>query len=598
MKKNQNNKNLIQKINENGPTRAFLIQTKDIDEEQRTVPLAFSSEEPYERWFGYEILDHSPDSVDLSRLNNSAPILSDHDHRTQIGVVVPGTAKVESDKKGRLMARFGSSEKAKQEFQDVIDGIRTKVSVGYRVLEMVLDGEKDGIESYRVTKWQPHEVSLVSVPADDGVGVGRDFHNKPEIKTMSKEEIKEEKDTVDVAAVETRARKEAQQLFQSIYQFRDKMAEKGVDVSDLANEAIAKGHSFNDFRAKALDKAYAGEKTVSAHLDLTEKEKQNYSLLRALNAQATGNWKDAGFERECSVELAERIGKAPNGLYIPLDIQMRSQNVGVPADGGYLVEEKYRPESFIDILNDKSVLVNLGARSMGGLIGDQAIPKKDGASTAYWVDEAGDVTDSDMSFDLIKLTPKTVGGAIPITRRMLKQGLPDVEQLAISDIAEQLALAIDIAGLQGAAGGDNPVGITATSGVNTATVSTPGQPTWAEMVDFETQIGTDNALDGDFNIVTTSGVIGNLKTTKKDTGSGIFLMENGEVNGYRVHRKNSLTANTILMGKFSDVLIGSWGVLDVMLDDATLAKSGGTVVRVFQDVDIQVRRPESFCKNA
>src|SRR5690606_37454021 len=146
-------------------------------------------------------------------------------------------------------------------------------------------------------------------PADDGVGVGRDFHNKPEIKTMSKEEIKEEKDTVDVAAVETRARKEAQQLFQSIYQFRDKMAEKGVDVSDLASEAIAKGHSFNDFRAKALDAAYAGEKTVSTNLDLTEKQKQSYSLFRALYAQASGNWKNAGFERECSLEIAERIGK-------------------------------------------------------------------------------------------------------------------------------------------------------------------------------------------------------------------------------------------------------------------------------------------------
>jgi HK97 family phage major capsid protein len=562
------------------------------------VPLAFSSEEPYLRWFGYEILDHSPESVDLSRLNNSAPILSDHDHRVQIGVVVPGTAKIEPDKKGRLMARFGSSEKAKQEFQDVIDRIRTKVSVSYRVLEMVLDGEKDGIESYRVTKWQPDEVSLVSVPADDSVGVARNYENIPEIKIMKTKENKEIKDPVDVVAVESKARKEAEQRFSAIYQFRDKMAEKGVDVKELANEAIAKGYSFNDFRAKALDKAYAGEKTVSTNLDLTEKEKKNYSLFRALNAQATGNWNNAGFERECSLAIAERIGKAPNGIFVPLDIQMRSQNVGVPADGGYLVEEKYRPESFIDILNDKSVLVKLGARSMGGLIGDQAIPKKDGASTAYWVDEAGDVTDSDMSFDLIRMSPKTVGGAIPITRRMLKQGLPDVEALAIDDIATQLALAIDLAGLSGDGLSNNPVGVIEYPSVNTATVAAPGAPTWAEIVAFETAIGSDNALEGDFSFVTTSAVIGTLKTTKKDAGSGIFLMENGQSNGYNVVRKNSLAANTIILGKFSDVLIGSWGVLDVMLDDSTLAKSGGTVVRVFQDVDIQIRRPESFCINA
>jgi len=601
------NQKLIKKINDKGAKRAFLIETREIDEETRTVPLAFSSEEPYERWFGYEILDHGAESVDLSRLNNSAPILSDHDHRTQIGVVVAESAVIDGDKKGRLMARFGSSEKAKQEFQDVIDGIRTKVSVGYRVLEMVLDGEKDGIETYRVTKWQPHEVSLVSIPADDGVGVGRNTESetilniKPEINIMPPEtEVKTETPAVDVAAVESKARKDAETRFTSIYKLRDVMQEKDVDVRDLANEAITKGWSFNDFRAKALDKAYEGQSQPDTHLDLTEKQKGQFSLFRALHAQATGNWKDAGFERECSLELAERLGRSPNGIFVPMDIQMRSQNVGVPADGGVLVGDNYRPESFIDLLNDKSVLVKLGAQSLGGLIGDQSISRQTGASSYYWVDEAGDITDSDMSFDLIKMAPKTIGGAIPITRRMLKQGLPSIEQLALSDLATQLALGIDIAGLTSAGGisGEEPVGITNTAGVNTATIFAPASPTWAEMVDFETQIAADNALEGNFNYLTTSAMIGKLKTTAKDAGSGLFLMEDGQCNGYDVVRKNSLALNTIIFGNFSDVLIGTWGVLDVMMDEATLAKSGGAVIRAFQDTDIKLRHPESFCKNA
>jgi len=98
--------------------------------------------------------------------------------------------------------------------------------------------------------------------------------------------------------------------------------------------------------------------------------------------------------------------------------------------------------------------------------------------------------------------------------------------------------------------------------------------------------------------VTTSPIIGGLKTTSKDSGSGLFLMEGGQMNGYQVVRRDGIAAKRIVFGNWSDVLIGMWGVLDVMPDRAAKAASGGLVLRVFQDIDVAVRHAESFCINA
>lgn len=601
MSKTKKIDSLIKQINEKEPQRSFSIVRSDVDEETRTVPLAFSSEEPYQRWWGTEILDHSSDSVDLSRLNNSAPILINHDMNDQVGVVEPGTATIDSDKRGRLVARFSKSPKAEQEFQDILDGIKTKVSVGYRIEKMVLESEEDGVETYRVTKWQPYEVSIVSVPADDTVGVGRSIEENliNEKKIMGKE--KENQDpTIDVEKVAAETRSNELGRIKQINQFKNQFSEKGYNLDEVAERHIEQGSDFMDFKAEALEKMQNDlvEQRNVSKLDLSEKETKQFSLLRAINAQVTGDWRGAEFERECSEAIAKRAGKQANGIFVPSEVQQRKQQVGVPADGGNLVGTEHRPEAFVDLLKDNMVVKQLGAQMLEGLIQDQQIPKKTAASTAYWVGEDVDVTDSDMAFGLLNLSPKTVGAAIPITRKMLKQGLPSIEALCWADMAEEIALAIDLAALTGDGLGSNPTGITETAGVNTATVSTPAAPTWDEIVAFETAVAADNALKGAFNYVTTAAMRGTLKTTKKDAGSGLFLMENGETNGYPVVLKNSLAANTIIFGNFADVLIGLWGTLDVVYDPATKAAAGGLVVRAFQDVDVAIRRPESFCINA
>ncbi|MEO1221840.1 MAG: hypothetical protein AAFY42_10890, partial [Pseudomonadota bacterium] len=150
---------------------AFQVKAERIDEEARTVELSFSSEEPYQRWWGTEILDHKGSSIRLGRLNDGGALLMDHNHRDQVGVIERAWTK---GRKGYALVRFGRSARAEEIFQDVRDGIRKLVSVGYRVHELVLEKAKDGLETYRATDWEPYEISLVAVPADSTVGVGRD----------------------------------------------------------------------------------------------------------------------------------------------------------------------------------------------------------------------------------------------------------------------------------------------------------------------------------------------------------------------------------------------------------------------------------------
>ena len=151
--------------------RAATFERASVDEQARTVELAFSSEAPVARWFGAEVLDHSPASIRMDRIRNSGPVLLDHDTSRHIGVVQ--SVEIGQDRVGRAVVRFGKSAAAQEAFQDVVDGIRQHISVGYRVHKMVLERKEEDEETCRATDWEPLEISLVAVPADATVGVGR-----------------------------------------------------------------------------------------------------------------------------------------------------------------------------------------------------------------------------------------------------------------------------------------------------------------------------------------------------------------------------------------------------------------------------------------
>jgi len=563
------------------------------DEITRLVQLAFSSEAPVERSYGIEILDHSPEAVDMSRLLDGAPLLLGHDPDNQIGVVE--SARIDSDRVGRATVKLSRSAKGAEIFQDIVDGIRTKVSVGYIVSEY-RPGDVPGV--YIASRWQPFEVSLVSIPADASVGVGRSQINLPKEAAMPTPET--ETPAVDTASIRASAfedaRKEELARVAGIAQ-----SAKRHGLQDLGQDFIAGGKSVAEFVAAALEEVSARSREQRAvpatALGMERREVERYSIMKAIRALTSGDWSKAPLEKAASIAVADNLGKEARGFYVPWEIQTRAQNTSTIPAGGALVDTTYLGGSFIQMLRARSVIVGLGARYLTGLTGNVTIPKQTGGSTTYWVGEDEAASDSELTFGLLQMRPRTLAAAVPITRQMMLQGDPSMDSLVTTDISIGMALAMDIALLEGD-GFAKPLGITNTAGINTQSVSSAGNPTWAELVGFETKIDSDNALMGSIAYVTTPSVRGALKVTAKDSGSGIFLLDGGVANGYPVATSTQLSQHRIIFGNFADVIIGEWGVLDIMEDKATKVASGGVVIRAFQDVDSAIRHPESFCINS
>jgi HK97 family phage major capsid protein len=597
------------------------------DDDSRVVSVAFSSETAVERYFGTEILDHAPGSVRLGRLQNKGPGLVDHDRTDQVAVIE--SVSIDGDRRGRAALRFSKSVRGDEIFNDVVDGVRAHVSVGYRVHEWTED--KEG--NVRVTDWEPMEISFVSIPADVATGVGRDegseendviTHRTIEETIMS--EDKKPAPTVDTKEIERKAAATARKDEQSRIREITALGKRN-EADSLAEKYVESGKPLDEYRIELIDvmekrrteeaekrKAEAKPATL---LGMDNGDVKRYSLMSAIRASSSGNWKEAGFEKECSDKISEEMGREAQGFFIPLDVQMgkRVMNVGAATNPGGLGPENVGSDlvgtdhlagSFIEFLYTQSVLFGAGATTLQGLVGNVDIPKQAGTTAFTWLDEDDDGVDDDVATGSVPLAPTTIAGAVPMTRRLMKQSSPSVEGMVMADLARGAALSIDLAAIQGTGTGPIPTGVMAQTGVSVVTI-TAGAPTWAQMVEFESTLDAADAANGNMSYITTPATIGYLKTTPKESGQAIYLMDSdrragvsaglsGMCNGYDVRRRTGLTANTLVFGNWADVLIGMWGVLDVMADTATKAASGGLVLRVFQDVDVAIRHSASFAK--
>ena len=572
------------------------------------VELAFASAAPVERWWGIEELDMSPGAVRLDRLANAGPLLLDH-HATvgaQVGVVK--SVRLDPDGIARARVRFSRRPEAQAIAQDVRDGILGKISVGYRVHRAELVGERDGVEVYRIVDWEPLEISIVAVPADDSVGIGRAAQSLPAAPAASIP-VKEtampaehiEQPAESVRSAETGAANRDAININELATYAHKRAPE-LKINEIGADFVAFGKPFEEFRALVwgmLTERQAKAPAVSApaSIGMDSGEVERYSLFRAIRAAASGDWREAGLERAASAAVAEQLGRAPRGFFVPMEVQ-RTLTTGGTGTGAELVGTDHMGNLFIDALRTRSVVIGSGATMLTGLRGNVDIPRLAGSATFYWLAEGGTVTASDPPTGVLALGPKTIAGGVQMTRRLLMQSDPSVETMVRNDLVRGAALAIDLAAIEGTGLSNQPTGIVATSGVNTVTVTAAGAPTWAECVEFETEVDTDDALMGTLAYVTTPAVVGHLKTEPKDAGSGRFLLEGGDLNGYPVRRRTGLTAGRIVFGNFADLVVAMWGVLDVRPDTATLAASDGLVLRVFQDVDIGLRHVQSFAVDA
>jgi len=596
-------------------TRTLYRQAEvgQVEKEERTIDLAFSSEEPVERRFGTEVLDHKPESIRLGRLRGSGSLLVNHNPDDLVGKVE--TVEISSDRMARAKVRFGKSDRANEIFQDVMDGIRSGVSVGYQIHKLTEEGE-EGSSIFRATDWEPMEISLVSIPADSTVGVGRSEGEETfetEIQYLERnikmpEETKiPEAPKVDVEAIKSQTRDAEVKRIQEISAIGEQFQQ-----TDLARQLIQSGHSVDEMRKTVLEKLPEQKPTIKPpldNLDMEPKEKRSYSLFRAINASASGDWSKAGLEREASAEISKRLNKEPRGFFAPNDIEWskRDMTVGSATAGGNIVGTDHMGSEFVDALRPQLVLASLGARMMMGLQGDVAIPALNAKTSTYWVAESAAPTEGAPTVRQITMSPKTVGAYVDISRKLSLQSDPSAEEIFRNDMVSQVASAIDTVGINGG-GSNEPTGILQTSGIGSVAIGTNGgAPTWASVVDNVSQVAIDNALGGNLAFLTNPQVVGKMRQTVRVASTdSVFIMNEGNtMMGYQVAETTNVpstltkgstsgSCSAMIFGNFNDLMIGQWGGTDILVDPYTGSSTATVRVTVFQDVDIAVRHAQSF----
>ena len=575
-----------------------LSRASYIDEKTRRVRIGVSSESEVERSFGLEVLSHKAEDVDMSFMaSGTAPLLNNHNMDEQIGVVEEYKLD-EAAKRTVAVVRFGKSALAREVFDDVKDGIKRNISVGYKVNKLE-QSSNDKIGDHYRASWTPMEASVVSIPADQSkqVGVGRSKSNN--IPNIQVTKMENEKQEINLEEVRSQSADEARKEFAKNSKEILDLAAKH-NKRDLGNQAIQDQLSVDDFRGQLLDQISNDVPLETPNeIGLTPKETQRFSVVKAIRALANPtdrrSQEDAAFEFACSNAAAAAEGKTSQGIMLPSDVLRNWTRDMNSSDDSTLIAPDYRGGDFIDVLRNASTVMQAGATVLNGLKGNVTIPKKTAASSAGWIaTEGAAAAESEMTTGSVTMSPKVVGAFTDATRLLLGQSSLSIENLIRDDLAKGIAQAIDVGGLMGSGTSGQPTGIRNTSGINTSTFAA-ANPTWAEIVGLESDIAADNALLGNLRYICTPSEYGTMKVTSKDSGSGQFLVSpDGRVNGYDVIRSQAVTSGDFYFGNFADLLIGFFSGLDLTVDPYSLSTTGSVRIVALQNMDIAVRHPESF----
>lgn len=579
-------------------------------EDGTRVSFSLSSEQPVERFFGTEVLSHEPRAVRLERLSRGAmPLLFNHNWDDPIGMVESGEVKG-----GRLMvgARLFDTTRA-QEVGAMLSGGLRNVSVGYRIHEADEDKKSGEI---RVTDWEPYEASIVTVPADPTVGLGRAGQQEFEVRvrsipaeTADQLEITMSDAEKGAAAPSAEGRQDSAAIERLRIQTIHKLCEQHKIPAAEREAWVSDGTSVDEAGRKILDvlseRGSRNPETSVAAIGLSKRETEQYSLFRAVRAVLDKNWSKAGLEFEAHKEIQRRTNANvnENTFYVPLEvqkraIQTRANDLSVAASGGgYLVETSNM--GFIDLLRNNSVAFRAGATRLSGLVGNVNIPKQSAAATAYWLaSETTQITDSVQTLVQVPLTPKTVGAYSEISRLLLLQSSPDAEGLVMSDLAKVTAIAMDKAALHGAGGSGEPQGIVGSSDVGSVTATTIGTDTYKKMLEFQSDLLSANVRGGRQAYVTTPAVAlllsGYPRFASTDTPVWNGALEEAVMCGKPAFSSNQLEAGYCIYGDWTQLVVGEWGVLSIETNPYANFQAGIIGVRAMYTVDIALRYGQAF----
>jgi HK97 family phage major capsid protein len=302
-----------------------------------------------------------------------------------------------------------------------------------------------------------------------------------------------------------------------------------------------------------------------------------------------------GAAAEYSKETERRTGRKAGGVFIPLSVLEKRNTTGT---AGQIIGTDHRADQFIEPFRNKLLARQLGARVLTGLQGNVDIPGYGSGVSSGWVAENGALTASGMTFGSKTLTPKHVGSLAEMSRQLIQQSSPGIEQLLRDDMAFALAQAIDSAMILG--GGTNePTGILATAGIQTSSLSTLS---WAGILAMLEKIELANGSAGAW--LTSPAVATKLRGTLKSSTAGAqYLAEAGRLAELTLNSTKQVPVKTgtpnkgrLILGDFSQVMLGVWSELDVLVNpfDSVAYARGGVLVRAMATCDIAVRHPEAF----
>lgn len=319
-------------------------------------------------------------------------------------------------------------------------------------------------------------------------------------------------------------------------------------------------------------------------------------VLDAINAQIDGRMDGALAEFNAE---QKRQGIEARGVLVPASLF--EKRTATTANASQIVPDDYAPNEYIGLLRNSMVIRSLGARVLSGLRGDLVVPKAATAHTAEWLAEGDALTGADATYDSIKLQPRHVGAKTELSRQLLQQASPSVEQLVRDDFTAIMSLAVDKALIHGD-GVKEPLGLVGRTGgagdVQTGNLATLN---WTTVLELFEKLALVNATAN--GIVTHPEVVTKLRSTLKTTGLPDYIMENGQVGGIGVSTTNQIEAKAgspatgrLILGDFSQLLIGQWGTLDILANPyaQTSYDRGAVQIRILATMDLQVRHEQAF----
>jgi|LSQX01.3.fsa_nt_gb HK97 family phage major capsid protein len=368
-----------------------------------------------------------------------------------------------------------------------------------------------------------------------------------------------------------------------------------------------------------VDEQLRKRATVMSGLeDDVEKGKVKFSICRTVMGLFQNKWYDAKgneVKREDSEEyniIKEYMDK----------VSTKDAQSTTGGSGGYSIPPQ-AIMNFIEKLYSKTVVVEAGARIMTGLTGSPVyIPRQSGSTTAYWIGEGDDITESKISDEQINMTPKECTGLVVVNNKLLKLSAsnPSIEDLIVNDLTKQIKRAIDIKALRGDGQSDTPVGVlNAGTGLGTLSLGDDGGYfDFDTALDMEGIVDDADALDGKLAYITHGKIIRRLKKRKIPMYSGdsgglplLWPMNDQNVRdslGYSFHTTTKIPTNLtkagsgavcseVYFGNWDDFILAQWGGLDLATSDSagTAFEKNQIKIRAIQMVDFAIRHPESFC---